>query len=755
MTIPKNKHFPTKIITIVATLSLGVIGAQWSFYHHAAQATQPELKSVIVEFKDADIVTAKTPAAVDAQQAAIAEATNEVENIEGGHKEKVRDFDNLPYATYVVDAAGERALKDSSLVASVSENKLYRPQMDVVMNTLGGSATAGFELGDVTYNGGGTAIAVLDSGVDKTHPMLGGKVTSEACFGESIVDPALQIETFCPGGATESTDPDAAVPCDAAVSGCDHGTHVASIAAGATQTTGDKTVSGVASGADIVAVQIFSKITGGAIGEEFCADQGGVPCIATTDSSYLGAIDRIKTLSLENTLGKPIAAVNMSFGGGAYGSQAACDAEMSTQAKSALSDLRTNHRIAPVAAAGNAGLSGYIGEPACIASVVAVAATNKAGTQVAAYSNNNALTDLLAPGGDGTVDGGVLAAVPDGGYGTMNGTSMASPAVAGAFAVLREKEPNATVDQLLDVLQRTGTNVVDARASGGVTKKRIQVSAALPATQDLKPGVPSSLTGSGNTTKKTYVLSWGAATGDVGSYRVYINGVLAKTLPATARSQTVTGIKPGKAYSFVVRAVNSYGRVSDAVTVKFTADIRYHTKSMAVSAKHTSYHSTKLAWKKVDAANYYKIYRSTKKTSGFKYVKTTKSLSYTNTKLKTGTRYYYKVVPYQSKLKGLTSKTVSAKPSLSKAKITKAKATQGKVALSWKKISGASGYKVYRATSKHGTYKWLKTTKSRSYTNKNLGSKKTYYYKVKAYRIVSKKQISGARSEPVRVVTPR
>lgn len=70
------------------------------------------------------------------------------------------------------------------------------------------------------------------------------------------------------------------------------------------------------------------------------------------------------------------------------------------------------------------------------------------------------------------------------------------------------------------------------------------------------------------------------------------------------------------------------------------------------------------------------------------------------------------------------------------AKMTSAKAASKSVKLSWKKVSGATGYVIYRSTSKNGTYKKVTTIKKGStvsYTNKSLKKGKTYYYKIKSY----------------------
>ena len=56
-------------------------------------------------------------------------------------------------------------------------------------------------------------------------------------------------------------------------------------------------------------------------------------------------------------------------------------------------------------------------------------------------------------------------------------------------------------------------------------------------------------------------------------------------------------------------------------------------------------------------------------------------------------------------------------------------------------VEGASGYEIYRATSKSGKYSKVATITNTSYTNTKLSSSKTYYYKVRAYRTVSGKKV--------------
>jgi lactocepin len=66
------------------------------------------------------------------------------------------------------------------------------------------------------------------------------------------------------------------------------------------------------------------------------------------------------------------------------------------------------------------------------------------------------------------------------------------------------------------------------------------------------------------------------------------------------------------------------------------------------------------------------------------------------------------------------------------------------VSVTWKKVDGATGYKIYRANSASGKYKVVKTIKSGKtvkWTNSKLKKGKTYRYKIKAYRTVDGKKV--------------
>lgn len=179
---------------------------------------------------------------------------------------------------------------------------------------------------------------------------------------------------------------------------------------------------------------------------------------------------------------------------------------------------------------------------------------------------------------------------------------------------------------------------------------------------------------------------------------------------------------------------------------------RDYTGFKATSA---GYSSIRLSWKKVGGAYGYVIYRSTSKNGGYKAVATIKKgkiTSYTNKKLSTDKTYYYKLRPFKTvknkrQYMGYST-VVSARPVPGRVNFTKATAGTRKAVLRWKKVSGASGYKIYRSTSKNSGYKWVSTVSSRraSYTNSKLKKGQTYYYKIRAYRKVGNKKVYGTFS---------
>lgn len=207
---------------------------------------------------------------------------------------------------------------------------------------------------------------------------------------------------------------------------------------------------------------------------------------------------------------------------------------------------------------------------------------------------------------------------------------------------------------------------------------------------------------------------------------------------------------------YKIKYNNGYGYVSNKYLKIDSSNQQSPTLSKpTVKVSSNSYNSNKLSWNKVKGASGYEVLRATSKTGTYKLVKTITSgstVSYTDKSLATGTTYYYKVRAYRTvdkkKVYSSYSSVVSAKPVL---KTPSVKLTSGskKATIKWEKISGASGYEVYRATSKSGKYSKIKTiTKNStvSYVNSSLTKNKTYYYKVRAYRTVNGKKIYSSYS---------
>jgi uncharacterized repeat protein (TIGR01451 family) len=408
------------------------------------------------------------------QRKAIAATKHDLLDKLTGHKAKhYASWESLPYVALKVDVSALDYLGSSPLVTTIQEDGLSKPYLQSTTEHIGADVTwsAGF-------GGLGQTVVILDTGIDRDHPFYGGdgmggvgRVVTEACFSAGAGNVSL-----CPNGANTQTGPGSADATTAqclngAVNLCAHGSHVAGIAAGRDPAPPNNVgYSGVAPEANIIAIQVFTRFNN----DGDCGGPGTAPCVKTYDSDNLSGLDYINTTL---RLSWPISSANMSLGGGMHTS--ACDGDAR---KAAIDNLLSNN-IATCIASGNDGWTDALGAPGCISTAVTVGAVydgNPCHMPDEVTYNMHALVDLLAVGR--CVD----SSVPDNAWGLgWGGTSMATPQVTGAFAVIKAIDPSMSAADILSLLQTTGVLVTDTRAPNppgspaGHVKPRIQLDAAI------------------------------------------------------------------------------------------------------------------------------------------------------------------------------------------------------------------------------------------------------------------------------------
>lgn len=164
-----------------------------------------------------------------------------------------------------------------------------------------------------------------------------------------------------------------------------------------------------------------------------------------------------------------------------------------------------------------------------------------------------------------------------------------------------------------------------------------------------------------------------------------------------------------------------------------------------------------ISWDNLLSADGYYIYRSKKQGKGYKRIASVKSsdrLSYRDKKIKKGTKYYYKIKAYFSDGKESPYSGAAYGVSLGRVKGLSCDKDMYKSkyenSISWKKMSGASKYVIYYSERKTGGYKKLAVTSKRKY-NHRFSAKKTYYYKIRAYAQCSSAKTYGKYSKKVKV----
>ncbi|MBA3507615.1 MAG: S8 family serine peptidase, partial [Betaproteobacteria bacterium] len=418
----------------------------------------PPIRRMIVKYRDAEITEAShrnnpLPAFLAQRLSAMAGQPIAHERAMSGGAFVVKLFELLPLgqakslARYLeTDPAIEYAEPDLLKHPSVVPNDaLFASQwhyMSPAAEPGGTNLPAAWE---VTTGATAIVTAVLDTGHLPAHPDLAGRFVVGYDF---IGD--VQVANDGGGRDADPTDPGdwitSAENASGYFEGCGarnssfHGSHVAGTI-GAASNNGSG-VAGVNWISKILPVRVLGKCGG------YTSD------IADAIRWSVGmAVPGVSANA------NPARVLNLSFGGYACdgnGQNCACDNTSQNAINAAI-----NAGAAVVVAAGNGNASAIEGSPANCNGVITVAATGRSG-QRAAYSNYGALVEIAAPGGsDGsgvlsTLNNGATSPNPTGyTYALYQGTSMATPHVAGIASLMLSVNPSLTPAQVLAMIQTT------------------------------------------------------------------------------------------------------------------------------------------------------------------------------------------------------------------------------------------------------------------------------------------------------------
>lgn len=294
--------------------------------------------------------------------------------------------------------------------------------------------------------GRGVTIAVLDSGLDTTHPDLADDLLAEQCFCANPDGTGC-----CPNGSTVQSGPGSAEDDHG------HGTNVTGIVA----SNGYLASTGVAPEAKIVAVKVLDRF-----------------------NRFVSSAQVLSGLNWLIVNRPEVRVVNMSLGTSALFSGACDEATAFTLAfADAINTLKTRG-VMVFAASLNNGSATLMSAPACVANAVSVGAVYTADIgpfsfgatcrdaatavdQVTCFTNSNSTLDLLAPGAP------IRSTGLRGGTSIFIGTSQASPHAAAAAALLLQADPALTPEQIETKLKVTGVSVTDAK--NGLSFPRIDL----------------------------------------------------------------------------------------------------------------------------------------------------------------------------------------------------------------------------------------------------------------------------------------
>jgi hypothetical protein len=365
-----------------------------------------------------------------------------IERLSPGNFQLRRRYAAIPALAGFVSPRGLLELLDDPDVERVGIDRRVTVQLAeaVPLVNLDGLQTEG-------WTGQGIQVAIIDTGVDRSHVDLSDSVIAEQCFCRGADGPS----GCCPNGSDSQSGTGAANDDHG------HGTRVVGIVT----SNGNAAPVGGAPDAEIVAVKVLDSSGGGYVSD----------VIAGLDWIILNRSD--------------VDVVNMSLGGGLYSGD--CDAADATTALYATAiDTLWQNGVLTVAGTGNNGLGTVMIAPACIAKALSVGAVWDANVgyqqvlgcvdettqadQVTCFSNSSTTTDIFAPGALMT------SSQAGGGSVTRSGTSYATPMVTACAAALLEIAPLLTPAELEAAMENSPTLVTDI--SNGLSFPRVDCEAA-------------------------------------------------------------------------------------------------------------------------------------------------------------------------------------------------------------------------------------------------------------------------------------
>ncbi len=393
------------------------------------------------------------------------------------------------------------------------------------------------------------------------------------------------------------------------------------------------------------------------------------------------------------------------------------------------------------------------------------------------YSNYGANKDISAPGTN------INSTVPGNGYGSLSGTSMASPLVAGVVGMMLYANPQLSPAQVRSILTGTATDLYtkgfdiytawgNVNAQAAVARAAGNISKDMPAPANFKAGVAAGST--------DVNLTW-SKIADTSNYTVAGYNIYRSTqkdsgyvhiADSTGTSYTDSDLAEGEAYFYKIAGFSegTGGRKEGDLTGAVLAVVgRPFGAPGELTAKGQNIKEIKLEWSAVSEAEGYNIYRSAYQGYGYSLIKELAgggSISYTDNAaaLVPGNTYYYKVAAYRgaaaSREESAAAGPVDAVAGTNELGVPQNFKAEniytGSAMLTWERATAAQGYNIYRSVYEGYGYSLIKELAggdSLSYKDSGLELGKTYYYKIAAYKGEGENLIEGQQTEPVELIS--